>query len=75
MRWNKGGPFNYTLKVPGEIGIKATVVVHSESIVITIIIGGETVRKWGMPASEGAGKAMDEVERLLNGLAQGIWEG
>ena len=74
MRWNKGGPANYVLRVPGEIGVKATIVVHSETIVITIAIGGETVKKWGIPSSDGISRAEREVERLLNGLAKGIWE-
>ncbi len=75
MRWNKGGPTNFTLRVPGEIPVKAMIVVHSETIVITLIIGGETVKKWGIPASDGIDKAKRDVERLLNGLAKGIWEG
>ncbi len=75
MKWNKGGPKNFTLRVPGELPIKATIVGHSETIVITLIIGGETVKKWGIPASEGIDRAKRELEKILNGLAKGIWEG
>lgn len=74
MKWNRGGQNNLTLRIPGDLGAKATIIVHSETIVITLMIGGETVRKWGIPAPSGVDEAKRQVEGLLNGLADGIWE-
>lgn len=75
MRWHKGSPRNYSLIIPGSIGVKATIVVHSETIVMTVIIGGETVKKWGVPISDGISECKKSIEGLLNELALGIWEG
>lgn len=75
MRWRKGSSRNWSLIVPGEIGIKATIVAHSETIVLTIMIGGETVKKWGVPISVGIDQCRKNIEGILNELALGIWEG
>ncbi len=74
MRWNKGSSTNFTLRIPGELPVRAMIVAHSETIVISLMIGGETIRKWGIPVSMGIEEAKAQVEKMLNGLAQGIWE-
>ena len=75
MKWNKGSSRYYSLSVPGQIAIKATITVHSETIAWAITIGGAVVRKEGVPATAGVDAVKKNIEGILNEMALGIWEG
>ena len=75
MRWNKGNDRMSVLRIPGTLEIKATVTAHAETIVAEIKVAHETVRKWTTPAEKGVAAVKHEVEEILTGMAQGIWEG
>ena len=75
MRWRKGDDCHYTATIPGEIAVKAQIAVHSESVVASVRINGNEIRKWCMERSLGVEHAKREIEKILNTLAQGIWEG
>lgn len=75
MRWNKGSSRYYSLSVPGQISIKASITVHSETIAWSITIGGAVVRKECTPVTAGVDSVKKNIEGILNEMALGIWEG